>query len=471
MSSEPPPEPGFLLIHFLFTITSTWGIIGLVLTLLALLLCSALISGSEVAYFSLNNNDVEELEKEESTSNKRILKLKNKPRTLLATILVSNNFINIAIIIISDLILSSILPEGTFDHISNWLKENIIFLSGFEIAQLSRFINFIVTVVGVTFLLVLFGEVIPKIYANINKMNFAKFMSLPLNFLMILLGGFTKVLVGWSNRIEEKVEKHRGPMKNQLKDDIDKAIDLTVSQEENAEEEADILKGILKFSDVLVKQIMTSRVDAVAAEDDVNFTELLNIIKESGFSRIPIFKEDFDNIEGILFVKDLLGHTDKDKAFKWQELIRKDVFYVPETKKINELLKEFQSKRFHIAIVVDEYGGSAGIVTLEDIMEEIIGDIRDEFDEENDIEYLKIDDNNYIFEGKTLLNDVCRVVGEEINIFDEIKGESDSLAGLFLEVTGKFPKVDNELDLDPYKLKIVSVTNKRIEKINLMIKR
>lgn len=432
-------------------------------------MCSALISGSEVAYFSLNNNDLEGIKKNDTQGDHRLLRLKEKPRTLLATILISNNFINIAIIIISDLILSELLPDGVFDGLATWVNQTVY--AGWDIEWISRGINFIITVIGVTFLLVLFGEVLPKIYANINKLNFAKFMSFPLTFLTSLLGGPSKVLVGWSNRIEKRVEKHSGSVKSQIKDDIDAAIDLTVSQEENATEEADILKGILKFGDVMVKQIMTPRTDVVSVDKETDFKSLIHVIQESGFSRIPIFEEDFDNILGILYVKDLLGHTDNEKGFDWQQFIRTEVFYVPESKKINELLKEFQSKRLHIAIAVDEYGGTSGIVTLEDVMEEIIGDIRDEFDEETDIEFMKIDDNNYIFEGKTLLNDVCRVIGAETNIFDDIKGESDSLAGLFLEVTGRFPKVDSELDLDPCKLKIVSVTNRRIEKINLMIKR
>jgi gliding motility-associated protein GldE len=450
-------------------ITFDWGLFGLFLILITLLVCSALISGSEVAFFSLNNNDVEELKKQ--NENDRIIKLKDKPRSLLATILISNNFINIAIIIISDLIFTALIPKGYFDNASLWLTENIFFLNGFKIEAISTAIIFIITVVGVTFLLVLFGEVLPKIYANINKVKFAKFMATPLTILLFLLGGFSKILVGWSNRIESKVNKHKGSAKSRLKDDIDRAIDLTVSQEENAEEEADILKGILKFSDVLVKQIMTSRMDTVSMEYDTSFQEMIKIIKECGFSRIPIYKEDFDNIEGILYVKDLLGHTQNDPDFKWQKFIRKEILYIPESKKINELLREFQLKRLHMAVVVDEYGGTSGIVSLEDIMEEIIGDIRDEFDEDNDIEYLRIDDNNYIFEGKTLLNDVCRVIGVDVNTFDAIKGESDSLAGMFLEITGRFPKVDSELDLNPFKLKIVSMTNKRIEKINIMIKR
>ncbi len=465
-----PPEPGLFIVNFILAIFINWGLILQIITLLMLLLCSALISGSEVAYFSLNNNDIENLRKDESVISKRLLKLKDKPRSLLATILISNNFINIAIIIVSDLILTKILPDGYFDSISQWFQETLK-ISIWTIEGISRGINFIITVVGVTFLLVLFGEVLPKIYANINKMKFAKLMANPLTVLTTILGIFSRILVRWSNTIEERVEKHSTTVKAIIKDDIDKAIDLTVSKEENAEEEADILKGILKFSDVLVKQIMTPRTDTVAVENSVSFDELLTIIKDSGYSRIPVINEDFDDIEGILYVKDLLGLTNNDKSYNWQGHIRSDVFYVPESKKINELLKEFQLKRQHLAIVVDEYGGTSGIVTLEDIMEEIIGDIRDEFDEESEIEFLKIDDNNYIFEGKTLLNDVCRVIGVDQNTFDSIKGESDTLAGLFLEVTGKIPKVDSELEVDHYKLKIVSVTNRRIEKINLMIKR
>jgi gliding motility-associated protein GldE len=469
LGTEPPPELGLFFFNFFMVTTFDWGLLGLILILLTLLGCSALISGSEVAFFSLNGNDVEELKKD--NANDRIIKLRDKPRSLLATILISNNFINIAIIIISDLIFTALLPDGYFDGTSTWLKENIFFLRRFNIEVLSAAIVFIITVVGVTFLLVLFGEVLPKIYANINKIKFAKFMATPLYILMFLLGGFSKILVSWSNKIESKVDKHKGSAKSRLKDDIDKAIDLTVSQEENAEEEADILKGILKFSDVLVKQIMTSRMDTVSLEYETSFQDMIHTVKECGFSRIPVYKDDFDNIEGILYVKDLLGHTQNESDFKWQKFIRKEILYIPESKKINELLREFQLKRLHMAVVVDEYGGTSGIVTLEDIMEEIIGDIRDEFDEDNDIEYLRIDDNNFIFEGKTLLNDVCRVIGEDVSTFDEIKGESDSLAGLFLEITGKFPKVDSELDLNPFKLKIVSMTSKRIEKINLMIKR
>ena len=272
-----PPDPGLFFINFILAFTINWGLIGLLLLLIILLICSALISGSEVAYFSLNNNDLENLKKEESPVSVTILNLKNKPRSLLATILISNNFINIAIIIVSDFFLSSILPEGLFDQASKHLQENL-YMASWEIAAISRGINFLITVLGVTFLLVLFGEVLPKIYANINKIRFAKFMAVPLNILIFLLGFFSKILVKWSNKIEIRVDKHKSNIKAIIKDDIDKAIDLTVSKEENSEEEADILKGILKFSEVLVKQIMTSRMDTISAEINTSFPEFLKIV-------------------------------------------------------------------------------------------------------------------------------------------------------------------------------------------------
>jgi len=253
------------------------------------------------------------------------------------------------------------------------------------------------------------------------------------------------------------------------KEDLDKAIELTVNAEEGGQsgQEADILKGIVKFSDHQVKQIMKPRIDVVAIEIEENYSSLMTLVKNSGYSRIPVFEEDFDSIKGILYVKDLLGHTQEENDFKWQELIRDQVLYVPESKKIDELLKEFQSKRMHIAIIVDEYGGSAGIVTLEDIMEEVVGDIRDEFDEDQEVDYIQIGKDNYIFEGKTLLNDVCRIIGEDTSIFDEEKGEADSLAGLILEITGVIPKQEKEITVGKTLLKVISVNKRRIEKINV----
>lgn len=433
--------------------------------ILLLLFCSALISGSEVAFFSLTNNDFERLAQEKTGDSQRILRLKDKPRYLLATILISNNFINIAIVILSAFVQRRALPDRHFDAWSEQIHKGLPFIqSWFETQQLSVAIGFLITVVGVTFLLVLFGEVAPKIYAKINNIYLARIMSAPLIILMRLFSLPNLVLVKWTRRIENRLAKTTKPS-GASREEIDKAIELTVSREQGAEQEIDILKSIIKFGDVSVKQIMTSRVDVVAVDFRINYAELLKVVKDSGYSRIPVYENDFDNVTGILYVKDLLGHLNEDHEFEWQQLIRTTVLYVPEAKKIDDLLREFQRKHLHLAIVVDEYGGSSGIVTLEDILEEIIGEIKDEFDDEYELDYQQLDDYNFLFEGKTLLNDVCRIVGIDTNTFDEVKGESDSLAGLILELCGQMPKKDREVLYSPYKFKIVSVTPRRIEKI------
>ena len=462
-----PPLTGLLISSF-FAIASILNTSISILFLLLLLLCSALISGSEVAFFSLNENDFESLEQEDSPSAKSLLKLKEKPRYVLATILIANNFINIAIVILSAYILSQLIPENSFIGIGNTWHD--LFLPIFTPEQIDRGIYWTITVVGVTFLLVLFGEVAPKIYANINKLRFAKMMARGLRVLFFIFSPFSRVMVYYTNKIEERVERGKKTSNITLKEDIDKAIDLTVSQEENAEEEADILKGIINFGDIAVKQIMTPRTDVQAIEDTANYEELLSLFRSSGFSRIPVYSEDFDNILGIIYGKDLVGLTNEKEGFKWQEHIRTQLLYAPETKKINDLLKEFQLKRTHMAIVVDEYGGSSGIITLEDIMEEIVGEIKDEFDEDEEVEYVKIDHNMYIFEGKTLINDVCRIIGVDSTTFNDFRKDADTLGGIFIERLGRIPKVDKELSFNEYWFKVVSVSKRRIEKVSLTIK-
>ena len=271
----------------------------------------------------------------------------------------------------------------------------------------------------------------------------------------------------WSSGVESRIYERRLNIsaKPTDKKEIDAAIELAVTDDENGE--IDILKGIINFGDVSAKQIMKSRVDVVAIDISSDFNQVLKVVRESGFSRIPVFDEDFDTIKGLLYVKDLLGYTNEKEDFKWTTLIRNNVLYVPESKKIYDLLREFQAKRTHIGIVVDEYGGSAGLVTLEDIMEEVIGDIKDEFDQEEEVIYTKIDDHNYIFEGKTLLNDVVRILDLENDIFDDVKGSADSLAGLILELTGTMPARDKQVKYKDLHFKIVSVSKRRIEKINI----
>ncbi|MCB9298630.1 MAG: gliding motility-associated protein GldE [Lewinellaceae bacterium] len=469
MEPEPDsPAYSFLPVILLLLSPSLETLLG-ILGIIFLLACSALISGSEVAFFSLTPNDFERLEQENGKNSQRILALKDKPRRLLATILISNNFINIAIVILSEFVLMRIIPPDTFEqwaaHITNlWGQPEPS-----RVAYWSWLISFLITIVGVTFLLVLFGEVAPKVYAKINNLRLAKVMARPITFLLNLLGPLNNALVNTTRIIERRLATTAPGGSLASREDIDEAIELTVSQEKDAAQDVDILKSIVKFGEVTVKQIMSSRVDVVAVDFRIDYHELLKVVQESGYSRIPVYENDFDNVTGILYVKDLLGHLNEGNDFEWQQLIHTDVYYVPEAKKINDLLKEFQKEHLHLAIVVDEYGGSSGIVTLEDIMEEIIGEIKDEFDDELEVVFKKIDDYNYLFEGKTLLNDVCRIVGIDTNTFDEAKGEADSMAGLILELTGVIPKPDTEIPYNQFRFKIVSVSRRRIEQILFML--
>jgi len=292
---------------------------------------------------------------------------------------------------------------------------------------------------------------------------------------LLLLARFfnpiSSLLIKGTNIIERKLTSRSAHGNLTSREDIDQAIELTVKGDKHGEQEMDILKGIVKFGDVSVKQIMRPRVDVVSIDFRENYGELLKVVRNAGYSRIPIHDEDFDNITGILYVKDLLEHLDEEMSYEWQELIQTNVMYVPEAKKIDDLLREFQLNRTHMAVVVDEFGGSSGIVTLEDIMEEVIGEIKDEFDDDIELEYRKLDDYNYIFEGKTLLNDVCRVIGVDTNTFDQVKGDADSVAGLILEIVGQIPKAEQEVKYNDYRFRIVSVDDRRIKQIQITLPR
>lgn len=436
-------------------------------------MCSALISGSEVAFFSLSPNDIDNLKQDNSKTSQRILKLKEMPRTLLATILISNNFINIGIVVLSDFVLRKVMPTEIF---TDWAVQIgavdlLSFLPYFDLTNvdIAWIVEKLIKVVGVVFLLVLFGEVAPKVYANLNNVKLAKMMSGSLNVLNRFFTPWSKILVNWTNLIERKLEAKAQQASLMSKEDIDEAIELTVRNDDNAEEEVDILKSILKFGDVTVKQIMCSRVDVIAIEFRTGFREVLKLARRVSFSRIPIFDDDFDNITGILYVKDLIGHVDDGDDFEWQALIRTDLLYVPESKKISDLLKEFQQQKLHMAMVVDEYGGSSGIVTLEDVLEEVIGEIKDEFDDLSEIEFTKKDEHTYIFEGKTLLNDMCRVMDLETTTFDEAKGDADTIAGLILELFGQIPKINAESSYNQYRFKIVSVNKRRVKQVQIIL--
>jgi len=409
-----------------------------VLAMLILLACSALISGSEVAYFSLSPNDRTEIEGGKIKSSKLLTSLLERPKRLLATILITNNFVNVAIVILS-----------------TYLTDQLI-------ADFSPTLQFLIQVVVVTFLLLLLGEVIPKIYANKNALSLASLMAFPIFYLRAFLKPFSSLLVNSTNFIDKRIKK-KGH--NISVDELSHALELT-SDENERDEDQKILEGIVRFGNIEVKQVMTSRVDVISLEDSDDIQKVRSTILESGYSRIPVYHDNFDNIKGVLFIKDLLPHLNKDD-FEWMKLIRKP-FFVPENKKIDDLLKEFQGRKTHLAIVVDEYGGSSGIISLEDILEEIVGEISDEFDDE-DLTYSKLDDSNYVFEGKTPINDVYKVLDLDDEPFDEAKGEAETLAGFALEIFGKIPQKNEKTTFENFLITIDAADKRRIKRVKITI--
>jgi len=404
--------------------------------ILILLVFSALISGAEVSYFSLSMSDLESLKE---NKNKLIIKLLKFPNSLLATILIVNNFINVAIIILS----------AYLTTISIVFAEN-------------SFLEFIFQVVIITCLLVLFGEITPKVYAHHNAIKFSLWMAKPLTFLNKALYPISFLLVSTTSIIENRLKRKELDVNI---DEISKALDLT--DQENKSKEGKILRSIVEFGDTDVKEIMKSRVDVIAIDKSTKFSDLLKLIVSSGYSRIPVYDGQFDNVLGILYIKDLIPYLSKSDSFKWLDLCRAP-FFVPENKMINDLLKEFQAKKNHIAIVVDEYGGASGIVTLEDVLEEIVGEINDEFDDDHN-NYSKLDDNNFVFEGKILLIDFLKIINYELDYFDDLKGESDSLAGLILEYEGRIPKIGDVIIIESFTFQIESVDLRRIKRIKVTL--
>ena len=457
MDSEP-----YSLLYILFVHWSLWAALGL---LVFLLLCSALINGSEVAFFSLDSNRLKAMQESEVQSELRVLRLREKPRRLLATILITANLVNIAIVILSYYLFHILLPRETLLY---WGESMTYAIGWFDAYTWSSVLSFLISIVGITFLLVLFGEVVPKNYANLNNVAFARLMSLPVSVLMTFFAPLNKIMVRWGNALEEKLGTESVLGAN--KEDIDKAIDLAVAKDKDSAVEAGILKSIVNFNDVAVKQIMRSRMDIIALDTAMPLDEMLTIVKEAGYSRLPVYHEQLDNIRGILYVKDLIGYIDAATSpHSWPELVRPEVLYVPEARKINDLLKDFQREHLHMAIVVDEYGGTSGLVKMEDVIEEVIGDIKDEFDEDQELEYRRLSDTEFIFEGKTMLIDVCRVMNVDKASFDEVDGDADSLAGLVLDLNGRMPVVGQKLVLPPFSFTVLSVSPKRIERIKVQI--
>jgi gliding motility-associated protein GldE len=407
------------------------------LSLIVLLIFSALISGSEVAFFSLNQTQLD-IDSKSFTNRKLVTKLLSNPKRLLATILVANNFINIAIVIL-------------FASLSN------VFLEDFSIQT-----KFIIEVIVVTFLILLFGEILPKVYASRNNEKFSSFMAKPIGMLQNMLSIFSLPMQAGTTFLENKLSKTKSEISISK---LSQALELA-SDEATTDEEQKILRGIVSFGNTDTKQVMQSRMDIFALDLDSSFSDIIKQITNAGYSRIPVFKENLDNISGVLYVKDLLPFLD-NKTVKWQELVRTP-FFVPENKKLDDLLKEFQEKKVHLAIVVDEYGGTSGVVSLEDVVEEIIGDINDEFDDESLI-YSKLDNYNYVFEGKTSLKDIYRVLDLDAELFEENKGEAETIAGFVLEISGSFPKKNEKIIFNGYIFSVESLDSKRIKQLKVSL--
>lgn len=414
------------------------GLVILSCILLLLLICSALISGSEVAFFSLNASDLESLE-ENNAENERINNLLKQPEELLGTILIANNFVNVGIVILSSFLLNEYFsPE-------NW----------------STLAVFLVEILSITTVLLLFGEILPKVYARSSRLSFAKLVA-------GFLSGIHKILLPLSRRLSKTVNRlsieSKGPSISV--DDLEQALELT-SDDNTKEEEQRILKGIVRFGSTSVKEVMTPRTSVVAIDEKTGYHEALNKMTESGYSRIPVFEENLDQIKGLLYVKDLLPYMDASEKFGWQDLMRQP-FFVPESKKIDDLLGEFQRRRVHLAIVVDEFGGTSGVITLEDVLEEIVGEISDEFDDD-DLSYSKLDDYNFVFEASIPLIDLCRVLDLPKDRFDAVDGESDTLAGLVLELAGKFLDKGEVISYDEFTFLVESTDQRKIIRVKITI--
>lgn len=407
--------------------------------LLILLAGSALMSASEVAYFSFRPEDIENFKTNKSRQSQAALNLYNNPEKLLSTVLVANNTINIAIVL-----LSAYLSSQMFDFSSEPV------------------IGFIINAVVITFLLLFFGEIMPKVFASRNHIRVALFMAFPLRILEKICYPVTSVLILSSSFVRKRTGTRRS---NISMNDLSDALELTSDE---FDEDEKILKGIVNFGNINVSEIMCPRIDVTAIDIRSGFDRIVPMIISSGFSRIPVYSGSFDNVKGILYAKDVLPYTRNPSSFKWQALLRPP-YFVPETKKINDLLKEFQTKKIHMAVVIDEYGGTSGIVTLEDILEEIVGEISDESDEDAPM-YRKLENNRYLFEGKILLNDFYKILEIEEDIFEDVRGESETLAGLLLELTGVIPEPGKTLQHGKFLFKINSADRRRIKEIYVEIK-
>ena len=404
-----------------------------------LLLVSGFASGSEIAFFSLSPSDLSELDEERTPVDMKIKELREDSERTLATILITNNLVNVTIIMLLNYFIAHVIDFGGV----YWLQ-------------------FLFVTVLLTFLLLLFGEIMPKVYTGQHPLNFCRRAVGGILFCRKLFYPFATILIK-SGILADKVVRKESHVLSV--DDLEQALELT--DKEDIREEQRMLEGIVRFGDETAKEIMTSRQDVVDLDFKSSFAEVLRCIVANNYSRIPVYQDNSDNVRGILYIKDLLPHLSKGAAFRWQSLIRPP-YFVPETKKIDDLLREFQENKVHIAIVVDEFGGTSGIVTLEDILEEIVGEINDEYDEDEK-SYVRINANTFVFEGKTLLSDFYKILKVDDDIFEDVEGDADSIAGLLLEIKGDFPKLHEKIDYQNFTFEIMEMEERRISKVKVIL--
>lgn len=418
----------------------TTGVIIATILAAVLLLMSAFASGSEIAFFSLSPSDVAELEDGKFDADKKIQNLRDDSERTLATILIANNFVNVTIIMLLNYVIAGVISFG----------------------ERALLLQFLFTTVILTFLLLLFGEIMPKVYARQDPLKFCRRCVGGVMFARKLFWPIENILLKSGMLAEKIIQKENHVLSV---DDLEQALELT--DKNDIKDEQNMLKGIIRFGDETAKEVMTSRQNIIDLDIRSNYADVLKCIEDNNYSRIPVYQDNTDNIRGILYIKDLLPHLTKNSNFRWQSLIRPP-YFVPETKKIDDLLREFQENKVHIAIVVDEFGGTSGIVTLEDILEEIVGEINDEYDEEEKF-YSKLNYNTFIFEGKTLLTDLCRILNVDDEEFEEVEGDADTLAGLLLEIKGDFPSIHEKIDYKNYTFEVMNVEERRISKIKVTV--
>ena len=418
----------------------TTGVIIATILAAVLLLMSAFASGSEIAFFSLSPSDVAELEDGKFDADRKIQNLRDDSERTLATILIANNFVNVTIIMLLNYVIAGVISFG----------------------ERALLLQFLFTTVILTFLLLLFGEIMPKVYARQDPLKFCRRCVGGVMFARKLFWPIENILLKSGMMAEKIIQKENHVLSV---DDLEQALELT--DKNDIKDEQNMLKGIIRFGDETAKEVMTSRQNIIDLDIRSNYADVLKCIEDNNYSRIPVYQDNTDNIRGILYIKDLLPHLTKSSNFRWQSLIRPP-YFVPETKKIDDLLREFQENKVHIAIVVDEFGGTSGIVTLEDILEEIVGEINDEYDEEEKF-YSKLNYKPFIFEGKTLLTDLCRILNVDDEEFEEVEGDADTLAGLLLEIKGDFPSIHEKIDYKNYTFEVMNVEERRISKIKVTV--